>query len=175
MKSLRKRLRALTQKQRTGFDPKALADSLSAESDRAFIILCGSLVEDRLRDKIIEKIEEIDGNASVLNEGNAEAMSFAQILNLALMVGVLDERLKERLEIIKLIRNVAAHSLSEITFEQPDIREAVGIVIQPLNPIHRHDTRYVFGARCQLIGYNLIEQALWETFATEVSSDPETK
>lgn len=163
--SLSKRLRALSAAPRRDLDPAALAASLSNESDRAFIIVTGSLAEDRLRDHICLHLDSIGGDFGDIDKRDGPgSYGFAQLINFARTIGLVGLDLERRLNVIRQLRNAAAHSLSPIRFDQALIREAALEIIQPATPRHAHTLRYALGARCQVVGLSDQENLLWDEF-----------
>jgi len=152
------------------FDPKALSNRLHSETDRAFIIVCGSLIEDRLRDTITLKLDEIGGDHTSLSaRDDGQGHTFAQLIALGKMLGILDDKTIERIDLIRAVRNVSAHSLDAVDFDQPAIREAALAIIEPLTFDDRSDIRYAFGARCQVVGLMEREEDLWNEFVQKVA------
>ena len=85
------------------------AHALWEESDRGCALVAGALVDEHLRDYLAAYFET-DGIAKlVLDEQNAPAGTFSARIKLAFAIGVIGKEWYDGLEILRGIRNEAAH------------------------------------------------------------------
>jgi hypothetical protein len=107
-------------------DPHDQAKHMIGESDRALIILMASTIEHVVVRWLKGKMPTLNGTeqAAIFNfEGPCG--SFSNRLRMAHALGMYDREMRKRLEVIKEMRNTAAHSFARIYFDVPQIRAAV--------------------------------------------------
>lgn len=155
------RLRLLTRTERTAIDPAELVERLSAESDRAFIIINGSLVEDRLRFRIEQTLLRSDVPTQFVKGGETSATFDARI-KLGFGLGLYTEDVRDRLDLIRHMRNAAAHSISPVDFGDETVRAATEALVLPRAKLELMTYRFWFGARCAVLGIYPDEERSWE-------------
>ena len=110
--------------------PKEQREHVANESDRTAIILIGAMVE-RF---VLEALINLMGNANADEQSrifNYEGPcgSFANRIRLAHALGLFDRPTKRSVEIVKEMRNAAAHCVAPLSFETPAIRAAVAQLV----------------------------------------------
>ena len=106
--------------------PEQYSSHLGQESDRATMILSAAMVEDFL-------VHALEWRMPSLNKEEHDRIfnfegplgSFSNRIRLAHGLGIIDRTRKRALEIIKEIRNVAAHAHAPLNFDTPAIRAAI--------------------------------------------------
>jgi hypothetical protein len=113
-------------------DVAASVADLSAESDRGAIMIAATQVEDMLEHRIVQlmpnalaseplrkKVFEIDGPIA----------SFSRKTLVAFAMGIIDERYKDLIELVREIRNACAHSRKPISMKTPELRAICEVLI----------------------------------------------
>ena len=105
-------------------DPAVLARDLQAESDRAMVVIGGSLLEDGLREMIRTKLRPMD--VQELRELRIFAHDgpiggFSKTITVAYALGLIDGQTVKELTDIREMRNACAHSFRPIDFKTPEL------------------------------------------------------
>jgi hypothetical protein len=109
-----------------------LMDVFKNETDRGFIVVLGSHTEDFLLACILEKFPPISRSLQKdLTRGGGPLGSWAQLINMALAMGIIDDDDANDLEVFKAMRNACAHSRQGIDFNTPELRDAMGLLTVP--------------------------------------------
>jgi mannitol operon repressor len=100
-----------------------VVDLYHAESDRGAAVLAGSLLDECLEDCIKAfLIEEATAIAHELFEGTGPLATFYAKELIAFSLGLISQEMKQDLKYIRKVRNHFAHSHSETTFEEAQVR-----------------------------------------------------
>ena len=113
-------------------DPKEQAKHMMAESDRSSIILLAATIEYTILRSLKARMPSLnsDEQAAIFNfEGPCG--SYSNRIRLAHGLGIFDRATKRRIEVIKEMRNTAAHSFAPIRFDVPQIVQAVAQLFPP--------------------------------------------
>lgn len=109
------------------FDTDIISREMENESDRACVILVGSILEDELLNRIC-----LDCN--IRNDLNADERnslfgpdgvigSFSRRISLAYAFRVIEKSTRDQLTIVREMRNACAHHMGPISFETPELFE----------------------------------------------------
>jgi hypothetical protein len=99
---------------------------MDEESPRATLILTGSMIDNILAYKLAERMPGINQDESERIFGPEGPLgSFSNRIRLAHALGIIGRPLKRRLEMIKEMRNTAAHAHARLDFTNPVIVSAV--------------------------------------------------
>jgi hypothetical protein len=113
-------LKRLNRDELFSFPPKDHAKHMMEEGDRAAIILFASSIEGTLLYMLKESMPTLNSDEKdrIFNfEGPCG--SFSNRIRLAQGLGLIDRQTRKHIELIKEMRNVAAHSYSRVTFDTP--------------------------------------------------------
>lgn len=125
-------LKQLNKQDLLGLVPDDLVNHIKDETDRAAIILIGSSIEGGLLIMLRERMPSLNGDEGKrIFEFEGPCGSFSNRIRMAQGLGVIDRQTRKQIEIIKEMRNVAAHSYTPVTFSTPEIREAVLTLLPP--------------------------------------------
>lgn len=111
---------------------RAAANSLRSESDRGAIILSATTLEDMLEHKIIHfmpNLAEDETARKDVFERDGPISSFSRKLLIAYALGIVDKPYRNKIDLIREIRNACAHSRNPVSFDTPELREACKVVI----------------------------------------------
>lgn len=117
-------------------DPKVLTKGLPkeveeqfrypGESDRSFIILNGSMIEDKLETVLHRKFSGINKDERLRLFGFEGPLgTFSSKIKMGQALGLLTRNQAKRIDLVREARNTAAHVLTPITFDTPEIRAVV--------------------------------------------------
>jgi hypothetical protein len=110
-------------------DPQEYVERLKGESDRGAIILAGSMIDDAVGHMLASRMPALNSDERARMFGyDGVAGSFSSRLRLAHALGYIDRDMRRRVEVVKEMRNAAAHAHQEISFETPAICEAVRFI-----------------------------------------------
>jgi DNA-binding MltR family transcriptional regulator len=111
-------------------DEDALEAVLADESDRGFVIILVSYIEDLLAEQILKKLKPLTtGQRKDLFRTGAALGSFTAKVNLAFALGIIDDQRVSELEIFKAMRNACAHSRKNINFNTLELKRALALLI----------------------------------------------
>jgi hypothetical protein len=111
-------------------DEQHIIDSLRNDNDRTIAIVCGSILEARLEDKIKAQLRTPHNKDSQIIiddvfQGFGPLTSFSSQIRLGYLLKLYDYQVREELSSIKWIRNQFAHKKEAITFDTEDISRSV--------------------------------------------------
>ena len=107
-------------------DPKDYRAKVKGESDRAAIIMNGSMLERFLVKELTLKMQSINGDErSAVFQFEGPCGSFSNRIRMSQALGIIDRKTRKRLDLIREMRNVAAHAHANVDFETPEIKGAV--------------------------------------------------
>lgn len=105
---------------------EASLESTHGESDRGFMILVVTQLEDMLTAEVAQKLTGMTSEERDSFLGpDGVASAFGIKIKLALGLGVIDRGSYTHLELIRSIRNACAHAIRPVSFDTPIIKEAV--------------------------------------------------
>jgi hypothetical protein len=112
--------------------PQDHAHHVMNESDRASIILCASVVEDMLVHRLQVLMPSINSDErDRLFNFEGPCGSFSNRIRMAQALSIIDRPTRKQIDIIKEMRNVAAHSHAPVDFGTPEIKEAAAALFPP--------------------------------------------
>ena len=107
-------------------DPKEHRSRVDEESDRANIILQSAVLERFILFRLDQQMPSINSDErTAIFQFEGPCGSFSSRIKMAQALGIIDRKLRRRLDLIREMRNVAAHAHPDINFETSEIREAV--------------------------------------------------
>lgn len=125
-------LKKLTKLDLVAISPSDHAATLSGESDRSALILCGSLVEYHITSWLYEKMPSLNSDErTTLFNFEGPCGTFSARIKMAQALGLYDRAARKRVELIKEMRNAAAHSHAALQFDTPAIHRAVAGLFYP--------------------------------------------
>jgi hypothetical protein len=134
--------------------PETHIPHIKNESDRASIILHASLLENIVLERLKDFMPSLNADEKARIFGfEGPCGSFSNRLRMAHALEAIDRATRRKLEIIKEMRNVAAHANAEVTFDTPEIRQATIELFDiklrgPLAKLRREAIRYLFEKVC---------------------------
>lgn len=153
------KLEKYTKIRRFGRDVRTTQDMIAdfaSESDRGAIILAATSIEDVLEERILDKLPGIASDPAARKRlCDGMLSNFSRKTELAYAMGIIDQDHREKIEVIRKIRNACAHSRNALTLETEALRDAVETVVSDLDfqePAKRI-VRIAFMLKCTLINY----------------------
>ncbi|MFT9142928.1 DUF4145 domain-containing protein, partial [Acetobacter orientalis] len=101
-----------------------IVSNLKNESDRSAIVLLGSIIEDCLKRKIEEKLTGLAGERDSFFDFNGVAGTFSSKIMLAKALEVIDSNTRNRLDLLREMRNCSAHTTENVTFSTQEMFNA---------------------------------------------------
>jgi hypothetical protein len=93
------------------------------ESDRAVVIILGSLTEDLLKTHIERKFQSLNSDESRrLFEERGPVSSFSARIDIAYALDLLNRKERDQLHLLREIRNRCSHSVRPMNFAVPELR-----------------------------------------------------
>jgi len=130
-------LAALSRYQKRGsvtYDVDSMAETLAEESDRGVVVILGSLLEDLLLERLLERFVEMSNTErSNLTKAGGLLSNFNDRISLARALGMIDEDMSELLRVVKAMRNACAHSRLELTFDTSELRDVLSLLFETDN------------------------------------------
>lgn len=125
-------LKELLRRELFSIDPGEYRARVAGESDRASMILNGAMVERFL-------VMELQARMTAINKEERDRIfnferpcgSFSNRIRIAQALGVVDRKTRRQLDLVRELRNVAAHAHPDISFATPQIRNAVIALVGP--------------------------------------------
>ena len=105
---------------------KVLRDEFTKESDRAAVILSGSLLDNALRQLIsVSLVATPTSSDELLDGANAPLSTFSSRINFAFRVGLISRKFCRDLHLIRSIRNIFAHNIHGCSFDESDVKSRI--------------------------------------------------
>lgn len=147
-------LKALIKHDLFHITPDEFGHHVAAESDRSLIILTAAMVERFVLESLVGRMPSInsDERNRIFNfEGPCG--SFSNRIRLAQAIGVFDRPTRRQIEVVKEMRNVAAHCVSRISFDTPEVLDALTLLLpnkyhDEIRAFNREGMRYLFDRAC---------------------------
>ena len=102
---------------------------LKTESDRAVILISCTIIDTQLQDLLNayfnQKAKKIKIKENEIYENNAPFSSFSSKIKMAYLIGLIPEFIYSDLEIIRKLRNKAAHEICDISFTEKRVEDTV--------------------------------------------------
>ena len=120
-------LKALNKVDLLAIDAEEHTNHMRGESDRASMILGAAMVEEALLRLLKANVKHRLNSAEMQRLFGYEGPvgSFSNRIRVSQAFGIIDRETRRRVDVIKEIRNAAAHSHSELTFTNDPIRAAL--------------------------------------------------
>lgn len=129
-KKVNRALEELRAKNREGIfgrSPEELAVVMRDRSEREFLILLGTILDERLKERIDQFFEPLTPLRGAMTEGSGSARTLSQRLDLADKFELIDKHTRQLAELIAEMRNYAAHHLGPVDFETTAIKNAAQV------------------------------------------------
>ena len=124
--------------------PENQALHITVESDRSAIILNGSTVEHFLTAKLEDKMPSLNSDERTkMFSPEGPLGTFANKNRIAFGLGVMERAVSKKIDVIRAMRNAAAHCIKLVTFTTTEFRDGVQ---QLADPKHRSQIA-VFNSR----------------------------
>jgi len=108
----------------------SLGDMLQRESDRGIVIIITSFIEDALLDRILEELPRgKEARRSLVRGGPLR--SFEQRVALAKAMDIIGRYEVETIDAFRCMRNACSHSRKDISFETPELTNALYLCLDP--------------------------------------------
>ncbi len=103
-----------------------LTKEFAKESDRAAVILTGSLFDNALAQLLkVSLVASPASNDDLLEGANAPLATFSSRINACYRIGLISKKLCRDLHLLRSIRNAFAHNVSGCTFEDTSVRNKI--------------------------------------------------
>lgn len=107
----------------TNDDDKAILQEIEAQTDRASALIAVAYLEQRLIAAIKSRTNRDEGLESRLYKGSGALAAFSTKIDLAYLLGVIDQSARRTFHQIRDIRNNFAHDSKPISFGSPSIKD----------------------------------------------------
>lgn len=119
-------LHALMRRELLELDPHEYKTHVEGESDRASIMLTAGVLEKYIVYVLNQHMPTINSDErAAIFQFEGPCGSFSSRIKMAQALGILNRRQRKQLDLIRVMRNVCAHAHPVITFDTPEIRNAV--------------------------------------------------
>jgi DNA-binding MltR family transcriptional regulator len=112
---------------------KLIAQTLAKESDRGCVILGAALLADALEDLLRsfcrDRPEDVKATIDPLFEGYAPLSTFSARIQIAFALGILPRQLRDKIDLVRRLRNDFAHEWGPIDFEDPKCASRLELLI----------------------------------------------
>lgn len=128
-----KAINALHEYQAKGADfasEEVLSQTLRNESDRGYVILLVSFLEDALLERILKELPEGEKLRRPLVKGGP-LRSIDHRLTMARALGTMSEGDVAIFDVFREMRNACAHSRQDISFKTPELIETFALMLSP--------------------------------------------
>jgi DNA-binding MltR family transcriptional regulator len=129
-----KKLRAFYKDKLVSIDVEALTSELAGESDRAVIILLGTLIDDTLMHQISQRLSFSPSQLDVAQIFRFEGPlgTFSARAEIARLFGIINDDLYQQIDTVRELRNACAHSRYVLRFSNPVISNVVLRIFKPV-------------------------------------------
>jgi hypothetical protein len=165
-------LRSLSKTASLDLDPSRMVEALKGESDRGAIILASTMIDDRLRWAIEQKITSLNSDemARFFRHDAGIAGAFSQRIVLAQALGIIDRKTRKHIDLVREMRNASAHAANQLSFASPEIVAALnylkGNSSAPIEDWTVAMRRDVFVILCATIAASISNSMSASTFET---------
>jgi hypothetical protein len=115
-------------------EANAAANNLiNDESDRGAIIMAATNVEDMLEYEILHRLPALHADETArknMFEQDGPISTFTRKIGMAYAMGIIDKEYRKRIDLVREIRNTAAHSRLPVAGDVPAIRAAIEVLIR---------------------------------------------
>ena len=132
-------------------DPASIAAELQGESDRAMVILVGTVIDDTLTHALAQRMIFMPNDKQLRHifRPDGPLGTFSAKTELSYLFGFIDEITKAQLDDIRELRNACAHSHQEISFSNNALANVARRLFQPQGVIPQpgetaHEIREAF-------------------------------
>lgn len=106
--------------------PDEYVGHLTRQTDRVVLIMMAGAVEAAILRRLQDNMPNLNSDErSGIFGFEGPCGSFSNRIRIAQGIGIIDRKGRKRAELLKEMRNVAAHSHKPISFDTPEIREGV--------------------------------------------------
>src|SRR5262245_17334844 len=102
-------------------ESRSLLNDIAASTDRAAVITAAAVLDDLL--KLILRARMLKDEKVVDETLDGEIFSFAVRIDICYGLGLISDKERHDLHIIRKVRNTCAHSRKPVTFEDPSVRD----------------------------------------------------
>lgn len=125
-------LKKLIRRALTENDPSEYGRQLRGESDRSALILVGGQLEQIVLYRLQKAMPALNSDERArMFDFEGPVGTFSSRIRLSHALGIVDRADRRRLEIVKELRNAAAHAHCPISFDMGEIRTAVAAIYPP--------------------------------------------
>jgi hypothetical protein len=136
-----KSLRAYYKDKLTPPDAEKFEAEIIGESDRAFVILIASILEDSLAFSISKHLtfQPTEAQYDHVFRQNGPLGSFSFKIEVAYLFGFIDERMRSQFDDMREMRNACAHSKHPMDFGIPQLANVAKRIFHPVGLTEPHD------------------------------------
>lgn len=110
-----------------------ISATVMKESDRASVVIQTSLTEDELRRALQRRMSHLTATEkAALFDYTKPLGSFSGLIDIAYAMNVITRADRDDLHIIREMRNACAHAPRDISFETPEMQQAVAALSSPI-------------------------------------------
>jgi hypothetical protein len=131
-------------------------------TDRGLAIVIGASVERGLERLLITQLPKLDvGTYEKLISREGPFSSFFAKIHLAFALGLIDNKTRDNLDIVRTLRNVFAHSPKAVSFQTPLIAKECGtLVIKEPKPPDEPSRRFILACTEAADGFAALAEAM---------------
>jgi hypothetical protein len=103
---------------------------LATQSDRGVAIVAAVVLEELLELAILERFVELSSKRreALFDRIGAPLSTFAAKIEIAFAIGIIDDKIRTLINLIRDVRNRFAHRIEALTFDHPDISQKIETV-----------------------------------------------
>lgn len=110
-----------------------IGDQMVGETDRGAVIICASLIEDALAQRIRDNFVQLSSDETdSLFGAEAPIGSFSARIKLAYALGIIDRNHRQMCDLLRAMRNSCAHSRQMISFQDKALVDALDLLVRDL-------------------------------------------
>lgn len=179
-------LKSMMKEPITAQDPAEHNQQLKNESDRSTIILHGGLIEEMLVSRLGRLMPDINGDERArIFHFEGPLGSFSNRIRMSHALGIIDRPTKRKIEILKELRNVAAHCHKPMSFDLPQVRGAIAQLFhkgaEVFDDEKGSEIRTLYSVACNSLAYVIMHpdskfhwHNLWDRYLEQKDAKPET-
>lgn len=112
--------------------PEEYLEQIRAESDRAAIILWAAYIESHIVVELRKRMPSLNADETArIFDFNGPLGSFSSRIWMGQALGLYERAVRRQLDIVREMRNVAAHAHPSVTFTTPEIKAAAISLFEP--------------------------------------------
>ena len=106
---------------------RAVIDEVKSQTDRGTAVVAAALLEELLQHAVLDRLIELSSERreALFDRNGAPLSTFSAKIEMSFALGVINNDARLALHVIRDIRNIFAHSIDPISFDDPEVASII--------------------------------------------------